>query len=84
MLRLWLHSARTPECDAMMGAFDSATVCSIDAFDGCDTSIIIPSRFISAITWRPSGDRPLCSHTPSRSPVLESLSWLCPLWASDR
>ena len=75
--------ARTPECDAMIGAFEMAMVCSIDCFDGCDTSIIMPSRFISPMTCLPSGLRPLCSHTPSRSPVFESESWLCPLCASD-
>ena len=43
------------ECEAMTGAFDSAAACIIDAFDGCETSTIMPTRFISAITCRPSG-----------------------------
>ena len=82
MLRLWLQSARAAECEAMIGAFDSAIACIIDAFDGCETSIMMPTRFISAITCLPSGDRPF-HFQPSRSPVFESDSWLWPLCASD-
>ena len=44
-----MQSARTAECDAMIGAFDSASDCIIDSFDGCEMSIMIPSLFISAI-----------------------------------
>ncbi len=43
----------------MIGAFDSATACIIDALDGWDTSTIMPRRFISAMTSRPSGLMPL-------------------------
>ena len=68
----------------MIGAFDSWTACSIDAFDGCETSTIIPSRFISAITWRPSGLMPWLGASPAASPVFESDSWLWPLCASER
>ncbi len=83
MLRLLSHSFRTAECEAMIGAFVSCSVCIIVSFDGCETSIMIPSRFISATALRPSGDRPF-HFQPSRSPVFESASWLCPLWASER
>jgi len=31
----------------MTGARDSPINCSIDAFDGCETSTIMPRRFIS-------------------------------------
>ena len=84
MLRLWLAKLRTAECDAMIGAFDRATVCIIDAFDGCETSTIMPRRFISAITSRPRGLTPLFGASFVFSPVFESDSWLCPLCASDR
>ena len=47
MLRLWLASLRTPECDAMTGAFERPIVCIIDPFDGCETSTMIPHLFIS-------------------------------------
>ena len=67
----------------MIGALESATVCIIDCFDGCETSTMMPSRFISAMALRPSSLRPLCSHLPSRSPVFESENWLWPLCASD-
>ena len=67
----------------MIGAFDSATVCSIDCFEGCETSTMMPSRFISTMAFLPRSLKPLCSHLPSRSPVFESESWLWPLCASD-
>ena len=67
----------------MIGAFVSCSVCIIDSFEGCETSIMMPSRFISAIACRPSGESPF-HFQPSRSPVFESESWLWPLWASDR
>ena len=82
MLRLWLQSARQLECDAMMGALDRAIACIIDSFDGCETSIMIPTRFISWMTCLPSGDSPF-HFQPVCSPVFESDSWLCPLCASD-
>ncbi len=43
----------------MIGAFDSATACIIDALDVWDTSTIMPRRFISAMISRPSGLMPL-------------------------
>ena len=43
----------------MIGAFDRVAACIIDPFDGCETSTIIPRRFISAITFWPSGEMPL-------------------------
>jgi hypothetical protein len=58
MFRDTLQSALTAECDAMIGAFDSSAAFSIEPFDGCDTSTIMPSRFISAITRSPSGEMP--------------------------
>ena len=33
---------------------------------------MMPTRFISAMAWRPRSERPPCSQTSSRSPVLES------------
>ena len=66
----------------MIGAFVSASVCIIDSFDGCETSIMMPTRFISAITCLPSGDRPF-HFQPCASPVFESDNWLWPLCASD-
>ena len=33
----------------MIGALDSAAVCIMESFDACDTSTIMPSRFISAM-----------------------------------
>ena len=42
----------------MIGAFDSATACIIEPFDGCETSTMMPHLFISAITCLPSGLRP--------------------------
>src|SRR4030095_7685817 len=83
MLREWLASLRMPECDAMTGAFDRPIACIIDPFDGCETSTMMPHRFISWMTWRPSGDRPPHIHWLFASPVFESDSWLWPLWASD-
>ena len=62
----------------MIGAFESATACIIDSLEGCETSIMMPTRFISAMTFLPSGDSPF-HFQPSRSPVFESESWLCPL-----
>ena len=56
MLRLTLQSARAAEWDAMIGALDSAAVCIIDSFDACETSTMMPRRFISATTCLPSGD----------------------------
>ena len=74
MLRDTFASARTDECDAMTGAFERPIICIIDPFDGCETSTMIPHLFISAITWRPSGDRPPHCHVLSASPVCESAS----------
>ncbi len=82
--RLWLATARADECDAMTGAFDSAMACRFDCFDGCERSIMNPTRFISAMACLPRSLSPLCSHLPSRSPVFESANWLWPLCASDR
>jgi hypothetical protein len=53
-------SARQLECDAMIGAFDSASTSSIVPSDTCDTSTSIPSRFISVTTASPSFDSPPC------------------------
>ena len=83
MLRLTSASARTAECEAMIGAFDSATACIIEAFDGCETSTMMPTLFSSAMTCLPSGDKPF-HFQPSVSPVFESESWLWPLCASER
>ena len=58
MLRGTLASARTAECDAMIGALLSSAAFSIDPFDGCETSIMMPRRFISAITRSPMGEMP--------------------------
>ena len=62
-LRLTSASARIAECDAMIGALVSCKVCIIDSFEGCDTSIMMPTWFISAIACLPSGDRP-CHFQP--------------------
>ena len=35
-------SFRTDECEAMTGAFERPIACSIEAFEGCDTSTIMP------------------------------------------
>ena len=59
MFRLTSASARTPECEAITGAFDSRMASMFAPFEGCERSTIIPRRFISAITSRPSGERPL-------------------------
>jgi hypothetical protein len=67
----------------MIGAFVSASVCIIDSFEGCEMSIMIPTRLSSATACLPNGDNPWYSHTPSRSPVFESDIWLWPLCASD-
>jgi len=57
----WSHTARAPEWDAMTAAFVIARM-SQNAFSAMwDTSTIMPRRFISATTWRPKGDKPLCS-----------------------
>ena len=66
----------------MIGALEICSACIIDCFDGCETSIMMPTRFISAMTCLPSGDRPF-HFQPSVSPVFESDSWLWPLCASD-
>ena len=58
MLRVWLARRRAEECDAMTGARDRPIACRIAAFDGCDTSTIMPSRFISRITCLPKSFRP--------------------------
>ena len=60
----------------MIGAFDCATACIIDALDVWDTSTIMPRRFISAMTSRPSGLIPLFGASCVASPVFESDSWL--------
>ena len=44
---------------------------------------MIPTRFISAMACLPRSLRPWYSQVSSRSPVLESESWLWPLWAND-
>ena len=62
MLRLTFASDRAAECEAMIGAFESATACIIDPFDGWETSTITPHLFISAITCFPSGLNPPYSH----------------------
>ena len=51
--------------------------------EGWERSTMIPTRFISCTTSRPSGDSPPKGKTPSLSPVWESQSWLWPLWARD-
>ena len=53
-LRLTSLSARAAEWDATTGARVSSSVCMIDGLDGCEMSIMMPSRFISAIASRPS------------------------------
>jgi hypothetical protein len=70
-LRLTSASARIAECDAMIGAFVNLSVCINDSFDACETSIMIPTRFISVIAFLPSGERPF-HFQPSTSPVFES------------
>ena len=67
----------------MTGAFESAIACRFAGFDGCETSTMMPQRFISAITCLPRSLRPSCSHVLFASPVFESASWLWPLCASD-
>jgi hypothetical protein len=53
-----LHNARAAECDAMIGAFESAAARIIDPLKGWDTSTIRPTRFISASTSLPNGEMP--------------------------
>ena len=47
MLRGASHSARAPECDAMIGARVMMSVLKNVLSETCDTSTIMPSRFIS-------------------------------------
>ena len=69
-----------PECEAIIGAFDAAMTSQNDFAAMCDTSTMMPRRFISATTFLPNGERPLCSGGVVS--LDESQIWLCPLWLS--
>jgi len=75
-LRSTSDIALLPECDAMMGALVMAMMSQNDFSAMCDTSIIMPRRFISATTCLPRGDSPSPWRKPCASPVFESESWL--------
>ena len=55
----------------MIGALVISSACIIEAFDGWETSIMRPTRFISAITCFPNGESPF-HFQPVASPVFES------------
>src|SRR4051812_30068056 len=58
ILRGTLFTAETPECDPTTGDVESAVACIMHSFETCDTSTIMPTRFISCTTCLPNGDRP--------------------------
>ena len=64
MLRGTSDTARAPEWLAMTGAFDTSSACAIVVSATWLTSTIMPSRFISATTCRPNGDRPPARTVP--------------------
>ncbi|MFK5952344.1 MAG: hypothetical protein QM498_04740 [Desulfobacterium sp.] len=76
---LWSHKVLAEECEAIIGAFESAMVCFIDALEMWETSIIIPNLLSSFTAFFPNSLSPWCFHSPSCSPVCESQNWLCPL-----
>ena len=57
-LRGRLASARHEECDAKIGAREVSSASSIVSSETCETSTIIPRRFISRTTARPKSLRP--------------------------
>ena len=61
----------------MIGALVTARMSQNDFSEMCDTSTIMPRRFISATTCLPSSERPLFSGSRA---LEESASWLLPLW----
>ena len=70
-----LSIRETIVCLEELGAEVLAAACIIDPFDGCETSTMMPHRFISAMTCLPSSLSPLpCAHCPLASPVFESES----------
>ena len=58
MLRGTFATAVVLECEPITGDVDSAVACIMHFFETCETSTIMPTRFISATTCRPNGDRP--------------------------
>src|SRR5882724_10627481 len=52
-------SARTDECEAMIGDVDVLITSQNVLSETCDTSTIIPNRFISRTTSRPNSLNPL-------------------------
>jgi hypothetical protein len=58
--------ARQPECVATTGFVEVFTMSQNVLSDTCDTSIIMPSRFISPITCLPNSFKPRVS--PAASP----------------
>ena len=65
MLRGWSASARVLEWLAITGALETRTACIIAALEMCETSTMMPSRFISATTCSPNSLSPSCSASPS-------------------
>ncbi len=57
--------ARALECVATTGAKVTSSTSRNVFSETCETSIIMPSRFISRITSRPKCVRPLCSGLPA-------------------
>ena len=73
--------ALQPECEAMIGAFVSLMTSQKVVVAECETSTIMPSRFISATTCFPKGESPLLRgglRSLDESPI-----WLWPLWVSE-
>ena len=57
--RSLFDTAMQPECDSMIGAFDTAIASQNDFAEACDRSTIIPRRFISTTVFLPSSVKPL-------------------------
>src|SRR6185369_5817324 len=60
-----LASARQPECVAITGFVDVFTMSQNVGSETCDTSTIMPNRFISRITCLPNSFKPRCAPTAS-------------------
>src|ERR1019366_6860941 len=79
MLRGTGEIARQEEGDAKMGARLASSASQNVLSETCETSTIIPSRFISWTTSLPNGERPLLGLLSSPE---ESAQWLLLVWVS--
>ena len=68
MLRACSCRAATLEWEAITGAAESRVAASIASFEMCETSTMMPRRFISAITSAPNSLTPPCSAPASPAP----------------